>query len=44
LVEHHFESLGFEFLGNGDDGATRWSLDLGRFMPFDVAISTGDDY
>jgi FkbH-like protein len=44
LVERHFESLGFDFLGNGEGGATRWSLDLSRFTPFDVAISSGGDY
>ena len=28
LVAHHYEKLGFEFVGNDDD-ATLWRLDIG---------------
>ena len=36
MVRDHYPSLGFEPAGPGEDGATRWTLDLAHFAPAPV--------
>lgn len=39
LVKDHYRKLGFDADGEGDDGSTRWRLDLASFAPTDAPFA-----
>jgi len=40
MVRDHYQKLGFQCLSSDAGGASRWSLDLAQYEPFDTFIKT----
>jgi FkbH-like protein len=38
MVREHYGKLGFKCLSTGDDGATKWCMELASYKPFDTFI------
>jgi predicted enzyme involved in methoxymalonyl-ACP biosynthesis len=44
MVCNHYKSLGFTCIGEDQNGAVHWHLDLTSYKPFNVEIEVVEEY